>query len=37
MSSEYRVGSIPDTVQGSPMVEQTEEQYKLGYGMGGIL
>ena len=37
MSSEYRVGSIPDTIKGSPMVEEAEEQYKVGYGMGVCL
>ncbi len=34
MSTEYRIGSLPDVVTGSPLVEEVEEVYKAKYGAG---
>jgi len=32
--TQIKIGSIPDTVTGSPLVEQIEEVYKAKYGYG---
>jgi hypothetical protein len=34
ISPPTQIGSYPDTVQGTPFVEQAEEKYKLRYALG---